>query len=104
MNYSEIIEKLKDITSIGEFAYHDIPGKSTGRNSVFIEGIGECIEVQQHGGEDQGSEWWSVKFFPDHDVYIKVSGYYSSYNGTDFDGWEDCHQVRPREKVIIVYE
>ena len=62
-------------------------------------------EVEQYGGEDQGSTWYSVKYFPDHDVYIRVDGYYSSYNGTDFNGWDDdCKEVRPKQKTITVYE
>ena len=58
-------------------------------------GLGEVVEVEQKGGEDQGSEWYSVKHFVDHDVYIKTEGYYSSYNGTDFhDGYG--FEVRPQ--------
>jgi len=62
-------------------------------------------EVEQVGGEGQGDTWYSVKYFPDHDVYINVSGYYSSYNGTDFNDWDDaCSEVKPIEKTITVYE
>lgn len=68
-------------------------------------GIPEWKEVAQHGGEGQGDEWWSVKYFPDHDVYVKVEGWYQSYNGTEFEGWEDAvYEVRPQEKTITVYE
>lgn len=104
MNYQEILGVLMDKMEVSEFAYHDIPGKQTGRGSIFIDGVGECVEVDQYGGEDKG-EWWSVKYFPDHDVYIKVEGYYTSYDGTDFyDGWHGCcSEVKPKEKTIIVY-
>ena len=62
-------------------------------------------EADQEGGEDQGSHWHSVKYFKDHDVYIKVTGWYSSYNGTDFNNWDDaCSEVRPQQKTITVYE
>jgi hypothetical protein len=62
-------------------------------------------EVDQVGGEDEGSHWHSVKYFKDHDVYIKVTGWYSSYNGTDFEDWDEaCSEVRPQEKVITVWE
>jgi len=106
MNYSEILDVLKDkVESVTAFAYGDF-GIPTGRYSVvYVEGVGACEEVAQKGGEDEGSEWYSVKYFPDHDIYIRVDGYYSSYNGTDFyDGWANCKEVRPKEKVIIVYE
>lgn len=97
MNYKEIIEELqRQEISVEEFAQE---AQDT------YENIGECQEVEQHGGEEQGSDWYSVKFFPVHQVYIKVSGYYSSYNGTDFEGWEDaCAEVKPTQKTITVYE
>ncbi len=62
-------------------------------------------EVEQYGGEGQGDTWYSVKYFKDHDVYIKVTGYYQSYNGTEFyDGWGCCSQVKPVDKVVTFYE
>jgi hypothetical protein len=62
-------------------------------------------EIDQKGGEDQGSHWHSVKYFKDHDVYIKVTGWYSSYNGTDFEDWDEaCSEVRPQQKIITVWE
>lgn len=105
MNYNEILEKLMDMMSVSEFAYHDFSGKSTGRGGIYLEGIGECKEIDQYGGEDKGSDWWSVKYFPDHDVYMKVEGYYTSYDGADFEGgWHSaCSEVKPKEKTIVVY-
>lgn len=96
-SYDEILEVLKEkIYSVSDFAYEDYDKEDLG--------LGEIVEVHQEGGGEQGSHWESVKHFKDHDVYIKVSGYYSSYNGTDFDSWGDCSHVTPQEKVITVYE
>lgn len=62
-------------------------------------------EVEQYGGEDKGSTWYSVKYFPDHDVYLRVDGYYESYNGIEFyDGWNCVKEVKPQQKTIVVYE
>jgi len=107
MTYTEIIHKISDEMNISEFAHSDYPSSictSTGRGTVFLDEIGECRDMDSHGGEGQGEDWWCVKYFPDHDVYIKVRGYYTSYDGTQFDGWENCFEVRPREKVVIVYD
>jgi hypothetical protein len=61
-------------------------------------------EVDSYGGEGQGETWYSVKYFRDYDVYIKVDGYYTSYNGVEFDrGWDSCKEVRPKQKTITVY-
>lgn len=65
-------------------------------------GLGKVVEVQQQGGMDEGSNWFSIKHFVDHDIYIKTSGFYASHYGTDFDGIGEV--VVPKSKVITVYE
>jgi hypothetical protein len=68
-------------------------------------GLGEYEEVDQYGGEGQGDTWYSVKYFKQHDVYIRVDGYYQSYDGVDFyNGWESCKEVKPVIKTITAYE
>jgi hypothetical protein len=98
MNFEEILEEIKKVygSDVSEFAYS---------SGVHIPNVGRFEEIDQIGGESEGSHWHSVKYFKDHDVYLKVTGYYSSYNGTDFDdGWDSCEQVTPQEKTITVYE
>jgi hypothetical protein len=108
--------------SVDEFAYGDFPDMdykeeyniskedyiklSFNDKRLFVLnhlGIGDWEEVDQYGGEGDGERWYSVKYFKDHDVYIKTNGFYSSYNGTDFDyGYGD--EVKPVQKTITVYE
>lgn len=97
MNAKEIIEAIKKANiTVDEFAYGDFDSKD-------VPGLGEFKKVDQHGGEGQGEKWWSVKYFKDHDVYIKTNGFYTSYNGTDFeDGYGE--EVRPVEKTITIFE
>lgn len=65
--------------------------------------LGEWKEVEKYGGEGQGETWYSIKHFIDHDVYIRTDGYYSSYNGTDFnDGYGS--EVKPVQKTVTAYE
>lgn len=101
LNYEQIYEKLEEFFDkdenggVSAFAYEDYDSKELG--------LGEIEEVAQKGGENEGSEWYSVKYFKDHDVYIKVEGYYSSYHGTDFEnGYGD--EVRSKLKTITIYE
>lgn len=98
LSYSEIKKILIDkIESEADFAW-----ESYDREAL---GLGEIIEVHQEGGEGEGDHWESVKYFKDHDVYIKATGHYQSHNGTDFYGWgETLSEVKPKEKTIIVYE
>lgn len=94
---AEQILKVLDDNGISEdeFAYDDVDYKRLG--------LGEVEEVYQEGGEGQGDEWYSVKHFKDHNVYIKIEGYYQSHNGTEFENGMG-EEVRPIEKTITVYE
>ena len=61
--------------------------------------------VDSYGGEDQGSDFYSVILIrnPDnHDeqYYIKFQGWYASYNGAEYEGWSF---VEPKQKTITVY-
>lgn len=96
--YEEILAILKDkIDLVDDFAYGEFYPEELG--------LGTIEEVHQQGGEGEGDYWCSVKYFKDHDIYIKVYGYYSSYHGTDFEPWDgSCSKVEPKEKTITVYE
>ena len=96
MTAKEIIEEVeRQEISVDSFGYSDFESP--------LENVGEWEEIEQVGGEGEGETWYSVKFFKDHDVYIRTDGFYSSYNGTDFDeGYGD--EVRPKLKTITVYE
>ena len=65
----------------------------------------EYKSVDSYGGEDQGSDFYSVLLIrnPDnHDeqYYIKFQGWYTSYDGADYDSWSF---VEPKQKTITVY-
>lgn len=115
----EIIGRLIEVFGSGErgisdYAHGDfykVVGWSTvkdleqeDRKKVIEDaiGLGEIVEIEQYGGEGQGERWWTVKHFVDHDVYLKTSGHYSSYNGTDFYDWGK--EVKPVIKTVTVFE
>lgn len=115
MTYQEILEELKkQCSDVSEFAYEGVDGEKVypeakygtekygiRRNPV----LGIVKEVAGYGGEGEGEDWWKVYYFKDHHVYIKVDGWYQSYNGVEFyNGWNCCSEVSPKEKKIIVYE
>lgn len=117
MTAQEILEKVEESgMSVYNFAYGEwleaenieIPEEITDykEQEKFILdtlGLGEVERVYQKGGEGQGDHWESVKYFRDHDVYIKTVGHYSSYEGVDFySGYGK--EVRPKEKTITVYQ
>ena len=45
--------------------------------------------VDNYGGEDCGSEYWSVYEFSkgNEKVFVKFNGWYQSYNGSEFEEW-----------------
>lgn len=99
MDYSEIMGRIKETgIDVSDFAYEDVTQDNR-------EKIGKWNEVEQHGGEGEGEDWYSVKYFPEHDIYIKVSGFYQSYSGTDFGDFDDaCKEVKPIERKVTFYE
>lgn len=59
--------------------------------------------VDRYGGEDQGSDYWSVYSFTDgmELVFIKFDGWYASYEGSTYDKF---YEVKAIEKTITVFE
>lgn len=124
MNFMEIMEVLQNIyPDVNDFAYDDMDSIKVPEDFNPIEGggdwksrraraneymkskLGEYEKVDSYGGEGEGERWWVVYHFVDHGVYIRVDGYYQSYDGVSFyDGWSCCKEVKPVEKKITVYE
>jgi hypothetical protein len=73
------------------------------RSSQPMSILGDCDEVDSYGGEGQGDNWYSVKHFPLHDVYIRVDGWYQSHEGVTFD-YGFGEEVRPQQKTITFYQ
>lgn len=66
--------------------------------------LGGCVEMDSGGGPNAGSDWWKVYHFTKHDVYLKVSGYYQSYEGLEIPGgWNACREVFPKEVMVTIY-
>lgn len=86
--------------------YSKMPDKYTISQQEWLEKneIPNWEEVEQYGGEGQGDTWYSVKYFPNHNIYIRVDGFYQSHYGTDFSGWDCLTEVTPKQKTITVYE
>lgn len=93
MTAQEILNKIKELgISNSDFAweYYDATP------------FGQIEKVKSWGGEDQGSDIGRVYHFKDHDVYLRIDGYYASHYGSDWD--DDPYEVKPKEKTIVVYE
>lgn len=100
MNYQEIVEILKDkLDSVSDFAYQEYNSEELGLGKVK-----QILEANE-GGEGKGEHWIRVFYFIDHDIYIRVEGYYQSYNGTEFyNEWGSLDQVKPKEVLQTIYQ
>lgn len=94
----KLIEKLKEsetsVSELLEIFDEGGDGDVCFGNTEIVHEQGDC-----EGGGDHSEK---VIHFKDHDVYIRVTGFYSSYDGTDWDN--DWSEVKPKEKTITVYE
>ena len=123
LTFEEILNQVKnDFESVSEFAhggydYITVPKEFMPELDSDYESrkqrrleyqktlpIGEVKTVDQHGGEGEGEDWYIVYHFVNHDVYVRVNGWYQSYHGTEFDGWDSCSEVRPKERMVTFYE
>ncbi len=70
---------------------------------AHIKHLGKIETVYSKGGcEGGGDEAVRVFKFIDHGgICVKITGYYSSYEGTEWNG--DWKEVKPQEKTITVY-
>lgn len=66
-------------------------------------GLGTIAVVNSVGDKEGGGEYSEIVYnFVDYGVYLKITGFYSSYNGTDWN--DDWTEVFPQEKMTTVYE
>lgn len=96
MDRANVIENLKrEITNNGKDPEYDGVFDISSLKDFKVE------EVAQKGGEDEGSEYYRVyKLSKDSDLmYVKISGYYNSYEGVDWS-YGDVIEVEPYEKTV----
>lgn len=104
MTAQEIIDYLEsfDLNTDGiaaaleDFGYSDLTLEQI---SEIEAKLGKWEQVED-GFEDRDTQI-ATYHFPEHDCYIKFSGYYSSYGDNDYTDWSE---VRPITKTVVVYE
>lgn len=110
----DILEEIKEYES-GEYDGYLYESK---RNELIdnlecnndkndeIKGItdvfGKTKLVYSKGGDEGGGDYAErVFYFKEYDFYACITGFYSSYEGTDWNG--EWSQVSPKQKTITVY-
>jgi hypothetical protein len=107
LSFNEIKEELERIIDNDNEKYNELAENynSADWHKEMEKIIGPIKMVEQVGGSDQGSYWYSILNFIDHNVFIKITGYYTSYEGTSFTMFDtsDFKEVFPSQKTITVY-
>lgn len=68
-------------------------------DTIDLEGFGTIEFVDHFGGEGQGDDYWTV--FRIGDRYFRMDGWYSSYEGHEYDG--ELDEVYPKEVTRTEY-
>lgn len=86
--------------------YKQLPNPYEIANRLYRESLDiKWEDVQQQLLFVDWDYFYTVKYFPDYDIYIKIEGYYDKLEGMEFYSWEDsCEEVFPTEKTITIYE
>jgi hypothetical protein len=96
LTYDEILNILqKHYPRVNDFARQ--------HEDIMIPGIGIMDEVRSPSPM-YNAYHYVIRYFIDHDVYMKVKGYNSSYTGFSVSDWSDCEQVFPKEKKVLYFE
>lgn len=92
--YKEILDILNEKISMSQFGYQDYDPNELG--------LGEIKRIEEYGGEDMGTKWYTIDHFVEHDIYIKIDAEYWSYEGVI---WDDAsyEEVFPTSVTRIEY-
>jgi len=91
MTFQEIVDKIHEI-GVSEVAEDDFEKDSL-----------PLTLIHEKGGHEGDGDYAERVFKHDvSGVIIKITGFYSSYSGTDWDS--EIKEVKPVEKTITVYE
>lgn len=85
-----------------EFSWNEAEDESLG-HTWDVEGIGVVILVDSSPGREGGGEHvWVVVRTETTGQFFRMNGYYSSYEGSEYDG--GLFEVTPQERTVTVYE
>lgn len=114
MNRDEILSTIKETVQNGykylrysEYYKKEVEERSTDPEDIPWEKVLPEIQIEvkeQKGGEDQGSEYYVILQVTKDGktMLVMVSGYYSSYDGTDWS-YADVSEVEAYQKTVTDY-
>jgi hypothetical protein len=88
----EIIEILCDKYEPSNFAWEELEEEDFGEYELVDD-------VEETSGEA-----WKIIYFKEHDVYVRINGYYNSYDSCSEFEESDYDVVEPYQAVVTFYE
>jgi hypothetical protein len=96
MTPKKLIKRLKELFVDDDYFFTESELDNT-------DEFGEAPIVAETGGFEGGGDYaMKVRHFKKFDTYIRQTGFYSSYNGTDWE--DDFKEVKPVQKMVTVFE
>lgn len=71
------------------------------QEDAYLKKLG-LSNFENKGGRADTSEFWNVVYFPDYDVYLKISGWYDSYGGYEHS-YDEIEAVTPKTVTKTIY-
>ncbi len=68
-----------------------------------LKDFGEVTVVDQYGGMGMGDNHYYVLYFEKFNIYLKIQGSYTSYEGSDYS-YAEFFEVFPEQETITVYK
>lgn len=115
MGVEEIIKTIKEEDLLAYFFEQDsgylVDYEHYTSDDVLIENLEQEKEYlkklglsnfEDKGGRADTSEFWNVVYFPDHNAYLKISGWYDSYGGYEHS-YDEIKEVKPQTVTKTIY-
>jgi hypothetical protein len=103
MTIAELKAELTVLDIDGTNLKHVIQGYDDVELSTLTGIVGEVEIVHEEGDTEGGGDHSEVVVhFKDHNIFLRATGFYSSYNGTEWDS--DLTEVEPYEKMVTFYK
>ena len=109
MNNAEFLQLLEDNIDKSEFGYGDIHTEYYKKTLTDI-GINEVKHIETREGNLNDLYYChTIYYFPEQDVYVKLKGFFNSYDGMHYynDEYRDSEKyeiVKPKQVTYTDYE
>lgn len=85
-----------------DFDIEDEEGEYIDDPREYVKNLG-LGEIEYKDSREDTSEFWTVIYLKDHDIYLRIDGVYDSYGQYEHE-YNNVTQVFPKEVTQTIYE